>query len=93
MLLKHLAQDITESIIIVQAANLRYHSESLKSFIVQFVYEGEVWVGDNHIGQLLDISQAMRKTVMVPLVDIPFPSPVIVGHTEWAAPSAHSLPS
>lgn len=93
MRLEHFAKDITKSIIIVQAADLGYDSESLKCFIVQFVDEGEVWVGDNNIGQLLYITQAMRKSVMVRLADRSSHSPVIRGHTEWAAPSARSSPS
>lgn len=93
MLLEHFAQDITEAIIIFQAADLGDHSKSLKSFIVQFVYEGEVWVGDNHIGQLLDISQTVRKTAMVPLAGRSSSSPVNRGHTEWVAPCVHSSPS
>jgi hypothetical protein len=52
-----------------------------------------VWVGDNNIGQLLYITQAMRKSVMVLLADRSSHSPVIRGHTEWAVPSARSSPS
>lgn len=63
MFLQHLAKDITESIIIIQAANLGDHSKPLEGFIVQFVDEGQVRVGDHHVGQLLYISQTMCKTV------------------------------
>lgn len=56
MLLEHLAQDVAKTIIIFQAADLGYDTESLEGFIVQFVYERKVWVGDNNKGQLLDIS-------------------------------------
>lgn len=75
MLLQHLAQDITKSIIIFQAADLGDDTESLESFIVQFVYERQMWIGDNNIGQLLYISQAVRETGVM-LVDSSCPSRV-----------------
>lgn len=63
MLLERLAEYITESVIIGEAADFGHHSESLKGFIVQFVDEGQVRVGDDHVGKLLYISETMRKAI------------------------------
>lgn len=59
MLFQHVTKNITKSVIIIQAADFGYHSESFKRLIVQFVNKRQVRVGDDDIGKLLDISQTM----------------------------------
>lgn len=63
VLSQHLLEYITEPIIVFQAPDLRHHAGLLKRFVVQLVYEGEVWVGHHHIGQLLNVSQSMRQSI------------------------------
>lgn len=63
MLSQHFFQDITETIIIIEASYLGNHSDPLEGFIVEFVYQSEMRIGNHHIGQLLDISQTMSKAV------------------------------
>lgn len=63
MLFESLSKYIAESIIIVEAADFGNDPESLKSFIVQFVDQRKMWVGDNHIGQLLYITETMGKSI------------------------------
>lgn len=62
MLLEHLAKHITELVVILQIADLGDHTETLKGFIVQLVNEGEVRVGYDNVGKLLDVSKTMRKS-------------------------------
>lgn len=59
MLLQHVTKNVTKPVIIIQAADFRYHSESFKRLIVQFVNKRQMRVGDDDIGKLLDISQTM----------------------------------
>ena len=50
MLFESLSKYIAKSVIIVEAADFGNDPESLKSFIVQFVDQRKMWVGDNHVG-------------------------------------------
>jgi hypothetical protein len=59
-----------------------------------------MWIGDDHVGQLLDIPQTVCKTVsmtnvssLIVLIFFQVPSHRITGHTESVARSAHSSPS
>lgn len=56
MLLEHSLEDITEPIIIFEAPNFWHDPNRLEGFIVQFIHEGEMRVGNHHIRQLLDVS-------------------------------------
>lgn len=95
MLFQRFPKNVTKSVIIIQAANFGYHSESFKRFIVQFIDKGQVRVGDDHIGKLLDISQAMCQSLPFESVHVHilFFGHSVQGHTESAALFAHNWQS
>lgn len=63
MLSQHFFESLTEHIIVLQASNLRDYPELLKGFVVEFVYKGDMGVGNHNVGQLLDVPQTMGETI------------------------------
>jgi len=63
MFSQHFLENITEPIIVFETPDLGNNTGLLKRFVVQFVYEGEMRVGNHHIGQLLNVSQTMCKPI------------------------------
>lgn len=61
VLLQRLADDCAESVIVLHRPYLPHSSQSLKGFVIQLIYVGHVWVGHDHIGQCLHVSQSVRE--------------------------------
>ena len=59
MLLERLLQDLAILVVVLERADLGHAAESLKGAQVQLVDMGEVRVGDDDIGQRLDVTQAV----------------------------------
>lgn len=66
MILERVAKNITKPIIVVQSSDLGHDPKPFKCLVVEFIYEGEVWVRNHHIWQFLDISQTVRNPVHDP---------------------------
>lgn len=92
MLFQRLPQDVAKPVIVVETADLRNHVKLLERFVVEFVYEGEVRVGDHNVGQLLNVTQAVRNPGFAEIVRS-FSASVLSGITESAALCARSWPS
>jgi hypothetical protein len=57
-----LFQNLAVAIVVLDCANLGDATEALKGAQVGLVYMGEVGVGDDNVGQGLDIAQTVGKS-------------------------------
>lgn len=58
--LEHLADYFAEALILLEGLDLFDLAEGLEGIVVQIVYVADVGVGDNAIGQLLHVPDAVR---------------------------------
>ena len=59
--LKGLADDVAEHVVVVERLDLLDLAEHVKGVVVQLVDGADVRVGHDGVGQLLDVSNAMRE--------------------------------
>jgi hypothetical protein len=57
-----LFEHLAVAVIVVDGADLGDSAKALKGAQVRFVYVGEVGIGDDDVGQGLDIAQAVGKS-------------------------------
>jgi hypothetical protein len=65
MLGQCLFQNLAVAIVVLDCANLGDATEALKGAQVGLVYMGKVGVGDDNVGQGLDIAQTVGKSRML----------------------------
>jgi hypothetical protein len=61
MLCQRFLEDLAVAVIVFDCANLGDATEALEGAQVGFVYMGEVGIGDDNVGQSLDVAQPMGK--------------------------------